>query len=353
MCLIDKFVPDCAGFSINGIKEVGFLPFGNSYKVTLVGTKYVIETSTPFVRFYFNTQTGFFEENLVFTSNDKYLELSLKLDFRQLTYDNRDALTPLLDLEVLVYVVDNKDKKWILGVKQGMRVVKYNASTQTPKNNINGFELNWLGRGLGEVEVIELPNCDGDVVNGQCIAENEIILVSNRYGLSTGDNTGGAVDYEIEVNPADFDYTSAHVTKNGIEQTIPFNITTETVQSEFIYNIFGSDFKVTDYFLGNANPNYYRVGLGGTSVLDKATRTIDFQYSNRYFTTPVSPTIKMYITKPDTQTEVFELFDGTEPDGTIKHLIYKYKQLGIHKAVIEVYNNSVLSAYQTFYFITI
>lgn len=353
MCLIDKFVPDCPEFNIKGIKEIGFLPFGNAYKVTLVGSKYVIETAIPFVRFFFTTATGFFEENLVFTTNDKYLEISLKLDFQQFNYDNREALLPLLDLEVLVYVVDNKNKKWILGVKQGMRVVKYNGTTAIPTANINGFELNWLGRGLGEVEVIELPTCVGDVVNGECIAENEIILVSNRYGLSAGNSGGGSVNTEVEVNPANFEFTSFHITKNGAEQTIPFNITNEKVQSEHIYNIFGNDFKVTDYFLGNANPNYYRVGLSGTSVLNKPNRTIDFQYNNRFFTTPVSPTIKMYITKPDTQTDVFTMFTGAEPDGTIGHLIYNYKQLGIHKAVIEVYNNSILSAYQTFYFITI
>jgi hypothetical protein len=355
MCNITKFIPACPGFNIKGIKEVGFLPFGNAYKIEQIGDKYTITTSVPFTRFWFTTQTGFFEENLVITSNDKYLEVSLKLDFQQLNYANRSALNELLELECIVYVVDNKNKKWLLGVKKGMTVNKHVASTGTPKSGLNGFELQWIGRGLGEVEIIELPACDGTVINGQCVADEELIIVANRYGLSTGNATGGLVDTEIETNTVGFNYNSNYISKNGSQTAIPFPITSDTVQSEHVYNIFGTAYKVSDYFLGNANPLYLRVGLnsGASTFVDKSTRTVTFGYKLRWFVTPSDPTYKLHITKPDQQTDSFDLFTGIPADNTDSSLVYNYEQLGVHRATIEITNNGVISAKQTFYFILV
>lgn len=351
MCLLDKFVPDCEGFNIRGIKEVGFLPFGNSYSVQKVGNKYIITTTRPFVRFYFNTPTGFFEEKAVFTANGNYREVTLQLNFNNLSYNNREALIPFLDLEVLAYVVDNKDRKWILGIEKGLNNVSYNAKTGSLRNDYNGFEMVWLGRGLGELELIENPVCPDLVLNGQCIGLNELVIVANRYGLATGSSTGGNVDTEIETNPADFPYTANYVTRNGVQQTIPFAITDEIVQSEFIYDIFGTTYKVSDYFLGNGNPDYLRIGLLPNTSINRTLRQINIDYNIRYFTPVTSPTYKLYITKPDTTIETFTLLTTTPVDGTVNTFTYDYSQLGVHRATIEVINNNKISSLQTFYFI--
>jgi hypothetical protein len=351
MCLLDKFVPDCEGFNVRGIKEVGFLPFNNKIKIEKVGSKYVVTTSTPFVRFYFYTPTGFFEEKAVFTTNDKFLEITLSLNFNNFSFDNKEALTPFLDLQVLAYVVDNKDRKWILGVEDGLRCISYLSQTGSLRNNYNGFNLIWNGRGLGEVEIIENPTCTGFVLNGECIAPNELPIVANRYGLSLGSATGGLVDTEIETNPADFNYISAFASKNGVITPIPFPISDDTVQSEFIYDMFGTEYKVTDYFLGNANADYLRIGLLPNATLDRVNRVININFNVRYFTPVTSPTYKMYITKPDTTIETFNLLTSTPPDGSSHVFTYKYSQLGIHRATIEVINNNKISSLQTFYFI--
>lgn len=148
MCLLYSNIDSCE-YNIRGIEKVAFLPYNETYVVRTVGDYFEVKTPIPFTEYYHYESSGSFTESLVQTANSSYYELNLTLYFNQLTEVNSKALKKLVEVPVIAYVETRDGRKWVLGVDGGLRVNKYEGKTGSFKDGYSGYEMNWVGRGVG------------------------------------------------------------------------------------------------------------------------------------------------------------------------------------------------------------
>jgi hypothetical protein len=166
----------------------------------------------------------------------------------------------------MAYVVTVDDRVWLLGAENGLRVDKYFSGPGSKKDGYSGYELNWIGTGLG------LAGIGGTTV------ELGGFPLGVSYCLKEDTGLGG--DTLNKVDGDSFTYVITR-TKAKTVETINWFIDTADLPTTAASE---------DYFIGNAYP-------AGTVTFNKGEL-------KKTFTIPTSDAIIYDVDQPNVQFKV-------------------------------------------------